>query len=102
LGAQLNFTLDDIEDLRMAVDELCSALIEANTDPKGALTVQFRLDTDRLHMEAVVPAAYGQPPFTIDEISTHILRAAVDHHEVEQNAECLVARMTKQCVTTTS
>jgi len=99
LGAQLNFTLDDIEDVRMAVDELCSALIDATSDPRGTLTVQFRLDGGQLHMEAYVPAIAGQR-FAMDEISTHILRAAVDRHEVEQTNGSLVARMTKQCLTT--
>ena len=37
LAAQVNFNLDDIEDLRIAVDELCSALVEAAVPQVGVL-----------------------------------------------------------------
>jgi len=99
LAAQVNFTLDDIEDLRIAVDELCSALVEAADDRSSTLTVTFRVDEHQIHMEADVPTNARNGTYVIDDISSHILRAAVDRHELEQSAERLVARMSKQCLT---
>jgi Histidine kinase-like ATPase domain len=99
LAAQVNFNLDDIEDLRIAVDELCSALVEAAADRTSTVTVTFRIDEHQIQMEADVPTAAGNGSYVIDDISSHILRAAVDRHELEQAAERLIARMSKQCLT---
>ena len=99
LAAQMNFTLDDIEDLRIAVDELCSALVEAAADRTSTVTVAFRIDGHQIHMEADVPTVPANGSYVIDNISAHILRAAVDRHELEQASERLVARMSKQCLT---
>ena len=101
LAAQVNFNLDDIEDLRIAVDELCSALVEAAADRTSTVTVTFRVDDKQIHMEADVPTVGANGSYVIDDISSHILRAAVDRHELEQAAERLVARMSKQCLTVT-
>ena len=99
LAAQVNFNLDDIEDLRIAVDELCSALVEAAADRTSTVTVTFSVDDQQIHMEADVPTVGANGSYVIDDISSHILRAAVDRHELEQAAERLVARMSKQCLT---
>lgn len=42
LGARLDFTLDDIEDLRIAVDEACALLLK-QARPGSTLTVDFSL-----------------------------------------------------------
>lgn len=99
LAAQVNFNLDDIEDLRIAVDELCSALVEAAADRTSTVTVTFRVESQQIHMEADVPTDGASGSYEIDDISSHILRAAVDRHELEQAAERLIARMSKQCLT---
>jgi len=99
LAAQVNFNLDDIEDLRIAVDELCSALVEAAADRSSTVTVTFRVDDQQIQMEADVPTVGANGSYVIDDISSHILRAAVDRHELEQAAERLIARMSKQCLT---
>jgi serine/threonine-protein kinase RsbW len=47
LAARLDFTLDDIDDLRMAVDEACGLLLPQAVDDSG-LTCVFVLGEDRL------------------------------------------------------
>ncbi len=42
LAARLDFTLEDIEDLRMAVGEACALVLE-NADTGGALRAHFEL-----------------------------------------------------------
>ena len=65
----------------------------------STVTVSFRIEGQQIHMEADVPTAASNGAYVIDDISAHILRAAVDRHELEQAAERLVARMSKQCLT---
>ena len=58
LAARLDFTLDDIDDLRMAVDEACGLLLpQAVAD--SSLTCVFVLGVDRL---SVSVAAVSEEP----------------------------------------
>jgi serine/threonine-protein kinase RsbW len=54
LAARLHFTLDEIEDLRIAVDEACAMLIRLAT-PAAALRCRFALTDDELGVEVAVP-----------------------------------------------
>jgi serine/threonine-protein kinase RsbW len=56
LGARLNFTIDEIEDLRIAVDEAC-ALLLANTSHAGEnLHAQFTIGARGLDVQVRGPA----------------------------------------------
>lgn len=61
LAARLGFTLDDIEDLRIAVDEACSMVLPLAT-PESMLTCQFELDTDVLQVRVSVPSTSTELP----------------------------------------
>lgn len=54
LAARLHFTLDEIEDLRIAVDEACAMLIRL-AGPAGELRCRFALAGDQLGVEVAVP-----------------------------------------------
>ena len=55
LAARLNFTLDDIEDLRIAVDEACSMLL-AQANAHSRLDCRFRLSENNIAFRASVRA----------------------------------------------
>jgi serine/threonine-protein kinase RsbW len=61
LAARLDFTLDDIEDLRIAVDEACALLLPLVEDG-GQLTCRFDLEADVLQVAVSVPSAATEPP----------------------------------------
>jgi len=61
LAARLDFTLDEIEDLRIAVDEACAMLLPHAVDT-AALTCRFRLDPDTLEVTVTIPTTRGQQP----------------------------------------
>jgi serine/threonine-protein kinase RsbW len=64
LAARLHFTLDEIEDLRIAVDEACAMLIRLAA-PAAMLRCRFALTGDELRVEVAVPAApAASPPAT--------------------------------------
>ena len=61
LAARLDFTLDEIEDLRIAVDEACALLIPDAAD--GAeLTCRFSLAPDALSVTVEVSSRTGRAP----------------------------------------
>jgi serine/threonine-protein kinase RsbW len=63
LGARLDFTLDDIEDLRMAVGE-ASAILLDRARPGGQLIARFRLSGARIDVDVSVDAVQPTAPDT--------------------------------------
>jgi serine/threonine-protein kinase RsbW len=61
LAARLDFTLDEIEDLRIAVDEACGMLL-AQAAPGADLECDFTLGEDRMSIAVSTLAAQPQPP----------------------------------------
>jgi serine/threonine-protein kinase RsbW len=54
LAARLQFTLDEIEDLRIAVDEACAMLLAVSA-PSSDLTCEFEVTPAALTIEVGVP-----------------------------------------------
>ena len=61
LAARLDFTLDEIEDLRIAVDEACAMLL-AQAVPGTSLECNFILDEAAMTIEVSADSTLGQPP----------------------------------------
>jgi serine/threonine-protein kinase RsbW len=58
LAMRMDYDLDSVEDLRLAVDEAC-AILAAIGQREEPLTVVFETTRSGLHIEAWVPAAEG-------------------------------------------
>lgn len=56
LAARLDLTLDEIEDLRIAVDEACALLIAGHDSGRDNLTAVFDLDGGALDVHVTGPA----------------------------------------------
>jgi serine/threonine-protein kinase RsbW len=61
LAARLDFTLDEIEDLRIAVDEACAMLL-ASALPGASLDCEFEVLADALRVSVTVETEDGQEP----------------------------------------
>jgi serine/threonine-protein kinase RsbW len=61
LAARLDFTLDEIEDLRIAVDEACAMLLSSAL-PGGSLDCEFEVLEDSLRVSVTVETTDGQEP----------------------------------------
>jgi serine/threonine-protein kinase RsbW len=61
LAARLDFTLDEIEDLRIAVDEACAMLL-SQAIPGTDLACAFDLDSDQMTITVSVVAAEPRMP----------------------------------------
>lgn len=61
LAARLDFTLDEIEDLRIAVDEAC-ALLLPDAVPDAHLNCSFTLSRGSLAVTVSVPSRTGRVP----------------------------------------
>ena len=61
LASRLDFTIDDIEDLRIAVDEACAMLL-AQAVPGADLECRFELTADAIDVAVSVLTLDGQEP----------------------------------------
>ena len=61
LAARLDFTLDEIEDLRIAIDEACAMLLN-QAIPGSDLECNFALGRDMMTISVSVPSLAPRPP----------------------------------------
>lgn len=77
LAARFDFTLDDLEDLRMAVGEACALLLE-HADEHSEFTANYYLDDRRIDLRVSMNSAESAPATDRDSFSWQVLSALVD------------------------
>ncbi len=96
VASRVGFTLDEVEDLRIAIDELCFSLVGA-TGRAGTVTVRYQLLADGVVVE-------GQGHFTdgvhheplLSPMSMQILQSVADECELEPGLEGPTFRLVKR------
>lgn len=81
LATRLGFSLDEVDDLRLALDELCFAIIGKGDDSK-TLSVRYQLDERSLTITGESGRSNHSEGLTIGELSQQILTALVDDHRL--------------------
>jgi serine/threonine-protein kinase RsbW len=102
LAARLQFTLDEIEDLRIAVDEACAMLLAvASEKPVLGDTVElscrFTVTNDALTVETTVPV--GSPDEKLpggESFAWQVLSALADEVSAEVDGRQARIRLTKR------
>ena len=61
IAARLDFTLDDVDDLKMAVSEAC-AMVLADATPGGSLYADFFLGEGRIEVHVAADSINADPP----------------------------------------
>jgi len=97
LAGRLGFNFDEIEDVKIAVDELCFALV-GTKGRDGDLSITYRLLSDALEIEGRGAFGASHADTTPSELSAQILAAVVDEHELTRDGEELRFRLRKQRV----
>jgi serine/threonine-protein kinase RsbW len=98
LAGRLGFSVDEIEDVKIAVDELCFALV-GSKGRVGSLTLTYRLANHELTIdgEGVFSADGGDSPAP-SELSAQILAAVVDEHEITRDGDTMRFHLLKRRV----
>ena len=76
LVADDGFDIDEVDDVRMAVDELSAAMIESG--PTSPLRVRFRLAQKRLDVQIDTNTS---DPAPVDELRAAVLGAVADDYD---------------------
>ncbi len=96
VASRVGFTLDEVEDLRIAIDELCFALVGRGGRP-GTLTLRYAIADGALTVRGTGSFVDGtETNPVLSALSQQILGAVVDECEVSGGAEGPSFRMVKR------
>ncbi|MDP8988176.1 MAG: hypothetical protein M3N11_07500 [Actinomycetota bacterium] len=95
LASRLGFSLDEVEDLKIAVDELCYAMV-GTRGREGTLTLVYRMTADTLEIEGSSDYDDRSTGSAASELSAVILAAVVDEHELVDSDSTLRFRLKKR------
>jgi serine/threonine-protein kinase RsbW len=97
LASRLNFTLDDIEDLRIAVDEACAMLLpKAVTD--AVMECTFELKPAELDIAVSIPTTDGALP-SRDTFAWTVLTALAGEVDATADGGVVTITMAKRSTT---
>jgi len=96
VASRVGFTLDEVEDLRIAIDEVCFSLVGAK-GRAGTISLRYLLDDDQLAVEGVgrFTDGLGNDPI-VSALSDQILAAVVDECELSTGEEGPTFRLVKR------
>ena len=81
LGAESGLSIDDLEDLRLGVNELVSILVESG-DASDRVELEFETDGSSITVRGQ-RSGDGGGLLAVDELTTRIVEAVADHHEID-------------------
>ncbi len=90
ISSRVGFDIEDLEDLRLAVGELCLLALQGSDAWHGDLRLEFTVSADSLDISCTLAGAVpavgelGSDGAEADELSEQILAALVDEHGREQ------------------
>ncbi len=90
LGSRAGLDYEQVDDLRIAVSELCHLV--AGGEPSGVVTLSFHLDGDCVVVEGTGPA-HGAAD---SALARAIVAAVVDEHDVDFSGEQPRFRLVKR------
>jgi serine/threonine-protein kinase RsbW len=93
LAARLDFTLDDIEDLRIAVDEACSVVLP-QAQPSSDLRCAFHLAPGTLTVEVSAHCDEPRPPHR-DGFAWTVLSALTNSLDATVDGDTLTVRLSR-------
>ncbi|HEY2429323.1 MAG TPA: ATP-binding protein [Acidimicrobiales bacterium] len=92
LASRLGFSYDEVEDLRIAVDELCYLLVGPE-GREGTVTLTYAMEGTSLVI--VGQGAAGPRAAEFADLSEQILAAIVDEYEVTRADDTVTFRMVR-------
>lgn len=94
IAADLDFSVQDIDDVRVAVDELSALLIE-DAAPGSELEICFTLDEHRISGEGRMTGGSTSEP-KLHPVAAELLALVIDHYDVSVGKTGRMFRFSKR------
>ena len=82
LGVEAGLDVDDLDDLRLGVNELVSLMIEAAASPAARVDLEFEVHGGGITVRGVLDGEVREV-MEIDELTRRIVDAVVDRHQLD-------------------
>jgi serine/threonine-protein kinase RsbW len=92
MAATLGMSVDDIDDLRLGVNEAISVVTDVEPGHDGRLHVRFTLDADAISVVVDRRGVDGAPAPEIDALAERILGAVVDEYSLDDQGVFLLVK----------
>lgn len=97
VAADAGLSIDDAEDLRIAVSELVALLIEGSEDPTRVAEVTYRRAAGQVEVNGEFRGPTPEAPGdAADDLALEILRVVVDEHAFEESGGVRRFRLVKR------
>lgn len=97
VAADAGLSIDDTEDLRIAVSELVALLVDGLDEGQSSIEVEFGRAAGEVVVEGRRPAVTGHPESAeVDDLALEILRVVVDDHTFDAGASGRRFRLVKR------
>lgn len=80
LGADAGFSIDEIDDLRLAISEVVSSMIDSTTSDDDRIVATFGLSAACVAVG--ITTRHGELQIELDDLASSILQSVVDEYEV--------------------
>jgi hypothetical protein len=103
VAADAGLSIDDTEDLRIAVSELVALLVDGVDDPSQSIVVHFAGRAGQVVVDGERPAVGGAADTAaVDDLALEILRVVVDDHSFDADATGRRFHLVKRARVTTT
>jgi anti-sigma regulatory factor (Ser/Thr protein kinase) len=94
MASTISMSIDDIDDLRLGVNEAISVLTDLDDDAPtaGRLHVRFELAADLIRVIVSRSGVDDQPTVELDVLAERILGAVVDEYSVDDTGAFLLVK----------
>ena len=92
LATRSGFSYDEVEDLRLAVGEVCQVLLDG-TDRDGNLTIDFTIARGTIDVQVAIDAPPGRHDGLAERLAEQILAATVGTFEVDDDGRRIAFSM---------
>ena len=93
LAIRSGFSYDEVEDLRLAVGEVCQVLLDG-ADREGTLTIDFTLARGSVRVQVAIDETPPDHDSLAERLAEQILAATVGKLEVDDDGRCIAFAMT--------
>ncbi len=92
LATRSGFSYDEVEDLRLAVGEVCQVLLDG-ADRDGTLTIDFAVARGTVRVQVAIDAPPGRHDGLAERLAEQILAATVGDVEVDRDGRRITFAM---------
>jgi len=97
LGADVGFSIDEIDDLRLAISEVVSSLVDGEGSPDDRIEAAFDLHGEGVTVTITTDRVGAS--IELDDLATTILDSVVDRYDVD-GANVTLTKLASEAVTT--